>query len=241
MIEPLRALPIPSGLPSAFFCASFKSVDHSCEKCGARVEDGRPFCPQCRAPQIHVEVAVPVAEDASDSAAGNPLAGVQEIPRFDRALTPHQSPFDRGAATRAALKAGVLGFFVGMIPVLGIVLTGSLAVYFYRREKGLAPAAGIGSRLGGAAGVVSFAINSLLIVVRLFALHAQQEYTEALLKIAQAVGYNPADPEIQSAIRNLFTPSGLALTLFFGMLFAVALAALGGALAALVLRHPPRG
>ena len=151
-----------------------------------------------------------------------------------------QGLLDRGAATRAAVKAGVLGVFVGMIPVLGIVLTGSLAAYFYKREKGLGPAPGIGSRLGGAAGVVSFAINSLLIIVRFVAFHAQQEYIDAMLKIAQAVGYNPADPEIQAAVRNLFTPEGLILTFFFGMIFTMALAALGGALAALVLRHPPR-
>ncbi len=134
-----------------------------------------------------------------------------------------------------------MGFFVGMIPLLGIVLTGSLAVYFYRREKRIAPAPGIGSRLGGAAGVVSFGINTLLIAVRLLMFHAQREYIETMLKIAQAVGYNPADPEIQAAVRNLFTPQGLMLTFFFGMIFTVALAALGGALAALVLRHPPRG
>jgi hypothetical protein len=33
-------------------------VDHSCQQCGVTIEDGRPFCPQCRAPQIHVQVAV---------------------------------------------------------------------------------------------------------------------------------------------------------------------------------------
>ena len=86
----------------------------------------------------------------------------------------------------------------------------------------------------------SFAINSLLILIRVLVFHAQREYIDALLKLAQAVGYNATDPDIQSAVNNLFTPSGLALTFFFGMLFTVALAALGGALAALFLRHPPR-
>lgn len=229
------------GLPSGLFCASFTSVDHSCEKCGAAVEDGRPFCPQCRAPQIHVQVAVPISEAAGDGPSGESFARTPQNTNLDHPLALQQSLFDRGAATRAAVKAGVLGIFVGMIPLLGIVLTGSLAVYFYRREKGLVPPAGIGSRLGGAAGVVSFGINTLLIVVRLLVFHAQREYIDTMLKIAQAVGYNPADPEIQSAVHNLFTPSGLVLTFFFGMIFTVTLAALGGALAALVLRHPPRG
>jgi len=224
-------------LPSVWFCASFTSVDHSCEKCGAAVEDGRPFCPQCRAPQIHVQVAVPTGEGPH----GEALPRIPQNAYLDHPLAIQQSLFDRGAATRAAVKAGVVGIFVGMIPLLGIILTGSLAAYFYKREKGFAPAPAIGSRLGGAAGVVSFGINSLLIVIRFFAFHAQQEYIDTMLKLAQAVGYNPADPEIQAAVRNLFTPEGLMLTFFFGLIFTVVLAALGGALAALVLRQPPRG
>jgi hypothetical protein len=139
-------------------------------------------------------------------------------------------------AVRAALKAGVLGVFIGMIPFLGIVLTGALAVFFYRRENGFAPLTALGARLGGAAGVVAFAINALLIAIRIFVFHAQKEYTETILKFAQKFGANVADPEVQASIHNLFTPSGLAITFFFGMIFAMALAAIGGALASLWMR-----
>ena len=66
---------------------------------------------------------------------------------------------DRGTAVRAAIKAGLLGVLIAIIPLLGIVLTGALAVYFYRRENGFVLPAALGSRLGGAAGVVAFAIN----------------------------------------------------------------------------------
>ena len=143
---------------------------------------------------------------------------------------------DRNVAVRAALKAGVLGVFIGMIPLLGIVLTGTLAVYLYRRENGFALPAALGSRLGGAAGVVAFAINALLITIRIFVFHAQQEYTDNILKIAQRFGANVADPDVQASIHNLFTPSGLAITFFFGMIFTVVLASAGGALASLLLR-----
>ena len=85
---------------------------------------------------------------------------------------------DRAVAVRAALKAGVLGVFIGMIPFLGIVLTGALAVFFYRRESGCVLPAALGSRLGGAAGVVVFAINALLITIRIFVFHPQQEYID---------------------------------------------------------------
>ena len=143
---------------------------------------------------------------------------------------------DNRAAVHAALKAGVLGVFIGVIPFLGVVLTGYLAVYFYRRENGLVPIAALASRVGGAAGVVAFAINAVLMTVRIFIFHAQQEYIDLLTQIANKVGADASDPNIQIAIRNLFTPAGLAVSLFFWMLIAVALASIGGALASFFLR-----
>lgn len=143
---------------------------------------------------------------------------------------------DKPSAVRAALKAGVLGVFIGAIPFLGIVLTGYLAVYFYRRERGLVPVAALSSRIGGAAGVVAFAINALLMTVRIFVFHAQQEYIDFLTQIARKIGADPSDPNIQAGIHNLFTPAGLAASLFFWMLIAVALASVGGALASFFLR-----
>jgi hypothetical protein len=206
-------------------------VDHSCQQCGATVEDGRPFCSQCRAPQIRVQIAVPEAETPSEiQAVETGLAPPQPRPAASA------TTLDRRAAVRAALKAGVLGVFIGMIPVLGIVLTGSPAVYFYRRERGSVLTAALASRLGGAAGIVAFAINALLIVIRVFVFHAQQEYIDVMLKFVQKFGANPADPNVQASIHDLFTPSGLAFTFFFGMIFALALASIGGALASLFMR-----
>jgi hypothetical protein len=199
------------------------------------VEDGRPFCPQCRAPQISVRIAVPEPairlNAAPDEASDRDL---QE--RSPDAPTSAPGLMDRGIAVRAALKAGVLGIFVGMIPILGIALTGALGVFFYRRGNGPTLPAALAARLGGAAGVVAFAINSLMITVRIFVFHAQQEYIDAILKIAQSFGANVADPEIQASVHNLFTPAGLAVTFFFGMIFTVALASIGGALASLFMR-----
>ena len=165
---------------------------------------------------------------------------VPSLPPIDRlpALQPGLS--DQSIAGRAALKAGLLSIFIGMIPVLGIVLTGSLAVYFYRRDKGSFPAVRVGWRVGAAAGVVAFAINALLLVIRIVLLHGQQQYIESVTKLAQMVGYNAADPDIQAGIHNLVTPAGMAFTFFFGMIFTVALAALGGALAAMIFRSSSR-
>lgn len=143
---------------------------------------------------------------------------------------------NRTDAVRAALKAGLLGVFIGMIPLLGIVLTGALAVYFYRRQSGFVLPAALASRLGGAAGIVAFAINALLITIQIFVFHAQQKYTDEVMTILQKFGAKASDPDMQASIHNLFTPGGLALTFFFGMIVTVVLASVGGAVASFVLR-----
>jgi hypothetical protein len=188
-----------------------------------------------------VRVATPDAEIATGlNPAPDDLS--PEIPVETRlASSPTRQPafgatMDKNVAVHAALKAGMLGVFIGMIPFVGIVLTGALGVFFYRRENGLALPAALGARLGGAAGIVAFAINALLITIRIFVFHAGQEYTDSILKIAQKFGVNAADPDIQAGIHNLFTPSGLAITFFFGMIITVVLASVGGALASLLQR-----
>jgi MFS family permease len=209
-------------------------VEHSCEKCGAAVEDGRPFCPQCHAPQIHVTVA-PAAEIAGGDGHDEPLTPLAQAATFGRPLTEQERVFDRRAAGRAALKAGLLGVFVGMIPFLGILLTGSLAVYFYRREKRIVAAPVAATCLGGAAGAVVSGINALF-TAAVIVLHAQQKCIDGLVEVSEKFGINTATPQFQAAIRELFTPSGLISSFVITLVFA----SVGGALAAFLLRHSPR-
>jgi hypothetical protein len=146
---------------------------------------------------------------------------------------------DRRIAARAAIQAGLLGLLISMLPFLGIVLTGALAVVLYRRAGGSTLSAGAASRLGAAAGTVSFAISSFFMVVRIVVFHAQQEYQDVMMKVAQTFGLDPKGPDVQEMIHMMMTPTGLALTLFFSFIIGVALAAIGGALAASLAR--PRG
>lgn len=190
-----------------------------------------------------MQVAVPDAgvsagsnQESDEISPGSVQAGRFDRTNFDRPGTMDGRAMsgpamDRGIAVRAALKAGVLGVFIAIIPLLGIVLTGALAVFFYRRENGLVLPAALGSRLGGAAGVVAFAINTLLFAIRIFVFHAQKEYIDFLTQIAQKTGVNAADTDFQTIIHSMLTPSGMAFTFFFGMIFVVVLAAAGGAIA----------
>jgi hypothetical protein len=184
-----------------------------------------------------VQISIPDAPVATslNPAADEPSPEMLQAGRPDRAaLTP--GLMDRGMAVSAALKAGVLGFFIAAIPLLGFVLTGGLAVFFYRRKTGIILPTALGLRLGGAAGIVAFAINAALLTVWIFVFHGQQEYTDYLLKISQRFGANPSDPDMLASIHGLFTPAGLTAGLFFGMIVAVALASIGGALASWFLR-----
>ena len=144
---------------------------------------------------------------------------------------------DRGIATRAAIKAGVLGFFLGMLlPFIAIMLAGGLAVFFYRRESGFVLSAALASRIGGAAGVVAVAIQSVLFTVYIFIFHRQQDYIDSVTRFVHSVGGDASASDIQASIRSLFTPAGLIVTLLFVMIFAVLLSSAGGALASLFLR-----
>ena len=217
-------------------CASFNNVEHTCQQCGAAVEDGRPFCPHCRAPQIHVHVEAPETGDDQE------LRPVDVFPSESPAETkadwlPRRSnesggTFDRSIAGRAALKAGVLGIFVSMIPLLGIVLTGALAVYFYHRWSRTVTPPAIGARLGGAAGLVVFAVSALL-VIAIVGMHAQQQCVDMALDAMRRFGLNTADPEIQARFHNVFTLSGQVTS----FLFTVVPASIGGALASLFFRN----
>ncbi|MGH9648361.1 MAG: hypothetical protein ACRD4E_16270, partial [Bryobacteraceae bacterium] len=87
-------------------------MEHPCKKCGAEVEDGTPFCPQCRAPQIHVQLAASLGEPAQSDAAADtaaaPFPGLSRPPDFDHARDLHSGLFNQRAAVRAAILAGLL-------------------------------------------------------------------------------------------------------------------------------------
>jgi len=136
---------------------------------------------------------------------------------------------------RSALKAGAIGTFIVIIPVLGLVLTGWLSVYFYRKKTGFYPATPTGARLGAAAGVVLFALNAIFIVL-IILLHAQKESIDSLSQFAERFGINTSSAQFQTTVNDLFSASGLAKS----FLLALILTSIGGALCAWMMRQRPR-
>src|SRR6202046_4320983 len=99
-------------------------MDHPCYQCGHIVEDGKPFCAQCGAPQIRV--AMP--EALTQAAAGN--VSSRDLPVFS--LDP---PITTGTLNPYALTGGIEwrggfpGFAAGafiFIVVMGFSLVGPL-------------------------------------------------------------------------------------------------------------------
>jgi len=150
-------MPWPCSLGS--LCASFKDVEHPCQQCGATVEDGRPYCPQCRAPQIRVQVAAPEAA-ASLSSASDDLTS-ESFPSRHLVGAAELAVRWTGESARGCDQGRRAGLFPGMlVPFLALVVAGALAVFFYRRDSGLLLPPALAARIGGAAGVVAVAIQS---------------------------------------------------------------------------------
>ncbi|MGB8011027.1 MAG: hypothetical protein WCF68_05400 [Terriglobales bacterium] len=179
-------------------------------------------------------IAVPEAEVTAglNAAPDDFFPETSPAAHFERA-----GAVDRKIAVHAALKGGALGALIAvLIPFLGIVLAGTLAVFFYRRESRFVLPVAMGMRLGGAAGVVAFAIYSAFLTSLIFITHSQQKYLDSVLAMAKKFGGDPADPDLQASIHTLLTPTGLAFVFFFGLIIAVAIASAGGALASLLQR-----
>src|SRR5271154_72431 len=117
-------------------------MDHPCHQCGHSIEEGKPFCPQCGAPQIRV--ATPEFE--APPATGNvSLNDVQVLSLHPPAVsTPLSasglsSGIDWPKAFRASAIAALISAMVMalglMVPPLAGLGAGCLAVILYQRRN----------------------------------------------------------------------------------------------------------
>ncbi len=208
------------------------------------MEEGRPFCPHCRAPQIRVLIAEPDAATAAIRrdisaipAATVGLPASQTVPvlavpmQWSQALKP---------CTLAAVVTSLL-MLVGLNPFVGMLMVGFLAVVFYRLgspEASIRPSAG--ARLGALSGLICFALASIVEAVAVLALHKGAEIRQALLTTINQAAARTSDPQALAMFERFKSPEGLEALMIFGILFGlvagVMLAALTGALGGAVLR-----
>jgi hypothetical protein len=214
-------------------------MDHSCHKCGHSIEDGKPFCSQCGAPQIRVTLPEPPAALvlAGD---GTVAAGEVEVgavlPGIAVNSLPESWSRDMKPCSLAAALALVLTF-LGLNPFVAALGTGVLAVALSRRRSSgtvIRPAAG--ARLGAIGGLVLFGMSTIFETLAVAVLHRGAELrSEMMDKIQQAAARYPG-PQVQPFLDFARSPGGFAFmmvaSVIFGLVAFIALGSLGGALCA---------
>jgi len=217
-------------------------MEQACYKCGQTVEEGRPFCPHCMAPQIRVLIAEPVAAPASlaeTSAQPSPaLPASETVPVL--AVPVGWSHAFKPCALAALVASVLMGLHLN--PLVAMVSMGALAVIFYRQGRPTATiSAANGARLGALSGLLGFAISSLLGALAVLVLHQGPEFQKALSDVIDQASKRTTDPETLAMFDRLKTPQGheflLLLFLVTGFFMAVVLAAIGGSLCAALLNR----
>jgi len=217
-------------------------VEIPCYQCGKPVEEGVPFCRNCKAPQIRV--IVPEAAPAAISEAqSEDLSQHIQSPDYD--ISRHvQDPARPGIQWSKGLPAATIGGFLSALSMflpygslgLGMVLAGYFCVVLYRRRMmGASITRGLGAKLGAASGLFGFIIFAAWTSIEVAVFHGGGELREQLLKaIEQSAAGNP-DPNVQAAVAQLKSPEGLAvmmgLGLFVTLVGLVVLGSIGGAFA----------
>lgn len=218
-------------------------MEHSCHQCGAAVEEGTAFCPQCGAPQIRVAVqeepaSPPLPPGTPDDAQppAEPVALGPEPPEG----APAPARIEWSQAIPAAATAGIILALAWVLPPLGFILwvvaAGLVGVTFYRRRV---PAGGLTPRMGARIGVISglfgFAVFALLLAMELLA-RGGGKFRELVQQVLQQAAARNADPRAQQAVQQMMTPAGLAFLVTFAMVIFLVVfllfSAAGGALGA---------
>ena len=207
-------------------------MDQPCYKCGQVVEEGRVFCPHCRAPQIRVLVADPVTVAASGPAQQASLTASETVPviavpmRWDQAAQP---------CAVAALIAALGMVFRLIHPIIAVVGAGFLAVALYRRRNPeIVVRVRTGARLGAICGFFCAGMTAMFAALRVAILHEGGPIRADLVKaIDQQVALH-SDPQSLTVLNFLRSPAGLLLFLVFvlivSMIMLILLGMLGGAL-----------
>lgn len=211
-------------------------MEHPCHKCGQIVEEGRPFCPHCGAPQIRVIMAEPFPAGPSAIAAAAPtfsesLPASETVPVLAVPMTWSQA---LKPCALAALVPSIL-MFSGLNPFVAMFGAGFLAIVFYRQARpGVELKAASGARLGVLSGLLWFAITSIFAAAIVIFLHKGPEIRQQLLTVINQAASRTSDPQMLSVFERFRSSEGLEFLMIFGLITgfiaALVLGAAGGAL-----------
>ena len=207
-------------------------MDQPCYKCGQMVEEGRVFCPHCRAPQIRVIMAEPLAVASAAATAQTQLTSSETVPVIAVPMSWNQAAQPCAVAALIAALSMVLQLIV---PVIAAIGAGFLAVALYRRRNPhIAIHARTGARLGAICGFFCFGMTAILAALRVAFLHEGGKIRATLLDVIQQQSLRYPDPQLQTTLDFFRSPPGLLLMFVFSLIMAlivfILLGTLGGAL-----------
>ena len=194
--------------------------------------DNAPFCSQCGAPQIRVNVNAP--EDAPHSAVPLPPIASTRV-NWRIAL-----PRVLGAAVLGTILLVIFSRLLPQLLMMALIIpfTGAISVWFYKSRDPLIDG-GKGFRLGAVTGFFLFLLN--LLPVALAYLFSRQEFL-TVLKEQFDQAAKASDPRTQAMLNNIMQhPESIAaivamVIVMMLIIFSVA-AGIGGAIAGRGARH----
>jgi len=199
--------------------------------CGAELPPDSRFCHKCGKPQreeVVVEQPPPSRSDfvATISPVATPLA-----PSFHNPIAVRVGLF---VASFTALLCVLLPFGC----VIWLPSAGFIAVYLYSRRTGQSLSVRSGARMGWIAGIMSFAIFTVVFTIGTVAIANQPGGLSAAFR--EALRSRPVpQQQLEDALQVLSTPTGQATVYIFALLFSFTVTAVfctaGGALGAKVL------
>jgi hypothetical protein len=222
-------------------------MDYSCYKCGRNIEEGKPFCSDCGAPQIRV--VIPEAAPESIPTSGETLLpqhadGATVLPTDgpDALRGPWSSSLKQCALAAAA---AVALSFLGLNPFVAAFGAGWLGVALSRHSlPGSSIRPSFGAKIGALSGLLLFCMSTIFEALAVLLLHKEAQLrAEMLEKIQQAASRYPG-PEVQPFLNFVRTPEGFAFMMIGSVIFAlvafVILGGLGGAASAAILGRRDR-
>ena len=212
-------------------------MEQPCYKCGQVLEEGRPFCPHCGAPQIRVLVAEPAvvgafAEGGASASMPAALPATETVPVLAVSGTWSQ------AVKPCALAAIVttLLMFLGLHPLVAMFSAGFLAVVFSRQRgsvNAITPASG--GKLGALGGFFCFALLAVLVAFASMVPELRTKFREGIIDNADKwAAAHGGDAQVQSLLEQMKTPEGFMMIMIYGgillLICSIVLGAVGGAL-----------
>jgi hypothetical protein len=201
--------------------------------CGAELPPDSRFCHKCGKPQrdeVVVEQAPP------------PPSRLDFVAPMPTVTTPLAPSFHNPIAVRVGLFVASIAALLCVLLPFGCVIwlpsAGFIAVYLYSKRTGQSLSVRSGARMGWIAGIMSFAIFTVVFTVGTVAIANQPGGLSVAFREALRSQSVPQQ-QLEDALQVLSTPTGQASVYIFALLFSFTVTAVfctaGGAIGAKVL------